>query len=45
MERQWDVGRGNGKAYATQHAIGVVAWMEVDSKVTDSQRMAVLKMA
>lgn len=31
--------------YATQHAIGVVAWMEVDSKVTDSQRMAVLKMA
>ena len=31
--------------YATQHAIGVVAWMEVDPKVTDSQRMAVLKMA
>ena len=31
--------------YATQHAIGVVAWMEVDSKVIDSQRMAVLKMA
>lgn len=31
--------------YATHHAIGVVAWMEVDSKVTDSQRMAVLKMA
>ena len=31
--------------YATQHAIGVVAWMEVDSKVTDSQRMAELKMA
>lgn len=31
--------------YATQHAIGVVAWMEVDSKVTDSQRMAGLKMA
>ena len=31
--------------YATQHAIGVVAWMEIDSKVTDSQRMAVLKMA
>lgn len=31
--------------YATQHAIGVVAWMELDSKVTDSQRMAVLKMA
>ena len=31
--------------YETQHAIGVVAWMELDSKVTDSQRMAVLKMA
>ena len=33
------------ETYATQHAIGVVAWMELDSKVTDSQRMAVLKMA
>lgn len=31
--------------YATQHAIGVVAWMELDSKVTDNQRMAVLQMA
>ncbi|MBR5094454.1 MAG: phage major capsid protein [Oscillospiraceae bacterium] len=28
--------------YATMHAIGVVAWMELDSKVTDSQRLAVL---
>lgn len=23
--------------YATQHAIGVVAWFEFDSKVTDSR--------
>lgn len=28
--------------YATQHAIGVVAWFEIDSKVTDSQKLAVL---
>lgn len=31
--------------YATMHALGVVAWMEVDSKVIDHQRLAVLKMA
>ena len=30
--------------YATQHAIGVIGWFEFDSKVTDSQRLAVLKM-
>ena len=30
--------------YATQHAIGVVAWLEFDSKVTDSQKLAVLNM-
>ena len=30
--------------YATQHAIGVVAWFEFDSKVTDNQKLAVLKM-
>ena len=30
--------------YATQHALGVVAWMEIDSRVTDHQRLAVLKM-
>lgn len=29
--------------YATQHAIGVVGWVEVDSKVTDQQKLAVLK--
>ena len=28
--------------YATQHALGVVAWFEFDSKVTDNQKMAVL---
>ncbi len=28
--------------YATQHAIGVVAWFEFDSKVTDNQKLAVL---
>lgn len=30
--------------YATQHAIGVVAWFEFDSKVTDNQKLAVLQM-
>lgn len=30
--------------YATQHAIGVVAWFEFDSKVTDAQKLAVLTM-
>lgn len=30
--------------YATQHAIGVVSWFEFDSKITDSQRLAVLTM-
>ena len=31
--------------YATQHAIGVVAWMEFDSKVADNQKLAVLIMS
>lgn len=31
--------------YATQHAIGVVAWMELDSKVSDSQKLATLEMS
>lgn len=31
--------------YATQHAIGVVCWMEVDSKVENAQKLAALKMA
>lgn len=28
--------------YATQHAIGVVGWLEADSKITDNQKFAVL---
>lgn len=28
--------------YATQHAVGVCAWFEFDSKVTDEQKLAVL---
>lgn len=28
--------------YATKHAIGVVAWFEFDSKITDEQKLAVL---
>lgn len=30
--------------YSTQHAIGVNAWFEFDSKVTDNQKLAVLVM-
>lgn len=29
--------------YATQHAIGIVAWYELDAKVTDHQKLAVLQ--
>lgn len=31
--------------YATQHAIGIVSWFEFDSKITDSQQLATLKMS
>lgn len=31
--------------YATQHAIGVVGWVEFDSKIQDQQGIAVMKMA
>lgn len=31
--------------YATQHAVGVVAWMELDSKVSDPQKLATLEMS
>ena len=31
--------------FATQHAIGVVAWCELDSKVENAQKIASLKMA
>lgn len=30
--------------YATQHAVGFVAWFEFDSKVTDSQKLVALQM-
>lgn len=30
--------------YATQHALGFVAWFEFDSKVTDEQKLIALKM-
>lgn len=30
--------------YATMHALGIVAWFEFDSKVTDSQKLATLSM-
>lgn len=31
--------------YATQHAIGAVAWFEMDAKIENQQKIAVLKMA
>ena len=31
--------------YATQHAVGVVGWLEFDSKVEDAQKIVKLKMA
>lgn len=31
--------------YATQHAIGIVGWMEIDSVVADAQKLAVLVMS
>lgn len=31
--------------YATQHAIGVVGWLEFDGKVIDAQKITALKMA
>ena len=30
--------------YATQHAVGVVAWLEFDAKVQDAQRISKLEM-
>ena len=33
------------EAFATKNAVGVIAWVEVDSKVIDHQKLAVLKMA
>lgn len=31
--------------YATQHAVGVVGWIEIDAKIENQQKIAVLKMA
>lgn len=31
--------------YATQHAVGVVVWMEIDTKLADEQKIAKLTMA
>lgn len=31
--------------YATQHAIGIVAWLEMDGKIENEQKIAALKMA
>lgn len=31
--------------FATQHAIGAVGWLEMDAKIQDEQKIAVLKMA
>lgn len=33
------------EAFAAQHAIGVVGWVEADSRITEEQKIAVLKMA
>ena len=33
------------EVYAPQHAVGVVGWVEFDSKVQDQQKLACLKMA
>ena len=30
--------------FATQHAIGIVGWLEADAKVEDEQKIAALKM-
>lgn len=31
--------------YATQHALGLCGWLEIDSKVTDQQKISVLEVA
>lgn len=33
------------EVFAAQHALGVVGWVEADSKITETQKIAVLKMA
>ena len=31
--------------YADEHAVGVIGWVEADSKIVETQKIAVLKMA
>lgn len=31
--------------YATQHAVGIVSWFEIDSKITEKEKLAVLEMS
>ena len=31
--------------YADEHAVGVIGWVEADSKIVEAQKIAVLKMA
>ncbi len=31
--------------YATQHAVGIVSWFEIDSKIAEHEKLAVLEMA
>ena len=31
--------------YATQHAVGIVSWLEIDTKIQNEQKLAKLKMA
>ena len=31
--------------YADEHAIGVIAWLEMDSKIVETQKIALLEMA
>ena len=30
--------------FATQHAIGVVAWLELDAKIENDEKIAVMKL-
>lgn len=31
--------------FADQHCLGVIGWLEIDGKIEDQQKVAVLKMA
>lgn len=43
LREQFEIQVLNEK-YSTQHAIGIEAWYELDAKVTDHQKLAVLQM-